>query len=49
MKKWCEYSKSEKRMVLVIGTLLLAVILSHSRVSDGIEKGMDYFYPEWRK
>lgn len=44
MKKWKEFSGSEKRMVIVLGVLLLAVILNFGHVSKESEKGFSRFF-----
>lgn len=44
MKAWRNYSKEEKRMVIIIGVLLLAVLLSFGRVNRGWKQGFDFFY-----
>lgn len=44
MKAWKEYSIQEKRMIIVIGVLLLAVFLSFGRVCQGFKKGFKFFY-----
>lgn len=44
MKAWKNYSKEEKRMVIIIGVLLLAILLSFGRISRGWKKGFDFFY-----
>lgn len=46
MKKWCEYSKGEKRMFWLILILILAIIISYSRIEEGVTQGLCYFYPE---
>ena len=40
MKKWREYSASEKRMLVVLGILILLILLTFGRVSQGVQKGM---------
>ena len=46
MKKWREYSASEKRMLVVLGILILLILLTFGRVSQGVQKGMSrvFFY-----
>lgn len=44
MKKWSEYSGSEKGMVIVIGVMLIAVCLSFGRIQDGFRKGITFFF-----
>lgn len=45
MKKWKDYSKQEKGMLIAVGILLLAVLLTGGRVQKGVEKGFKFFYP----
>lgn len=40
MKKWCEYTRQEKMMIIVLIVLLVAVGLSWGRVSEGFNKGV---------
>ena len=44
MKKWSEYTRQEKMMIIVLVLLLVGVILSWERVSTGFNKGMHVFY-----
>lgn len=44
MKKWCEYTRQEKMMIIVLIVLLVAVGLSWGRVSEGFNKGVNLFY-----
>lgn len=44
MKKWNEYTKQEKIMIIAIVTLLLFLLLSWTRVSNDFQKGMQIFY-----
>lgn len=44
MKKWNEYSGSEKRMVVVIVILFLLVLLTFSRVDQGARRGFQHFF-----
>lgn len=44
MKKWKEFNRREKGMVIVMIALLIAVVLSWGRVSADFMKGMDLFY-----
>lgn len=44
MKKWREYTRQEKTMIIVLIVLLIAVLLSWGRVSEGFTKGVDVFY-----
>ena len=44
MKKWREYSASEKRMLVVLGILILLILLTFGRVSQGVQKGMSRFF-----
>lgn len=44
MKKWSEYSASEKRMLIVIGILLVLILLTLERVNQGVQKGMGRFF-----
>ena len=34
----------ERRMIIIIGVLLLAILLSFGRISSGWKKGFDFFY-----
>ena len=38
MKKWKEYSPPEKRMLIALVVLVVAVLLSWGRVSDSLKK-----------
>lgn len=44
MKKWNEYTRQEKIMIIALVVLLIAVIFSWGRVSTGIDKGIHLFY-----
>lgn len=44
MKAWKDFSKEEKRMMIIIGVLLLAILLSFGRITSGWTKGFDFFY-----
>lgn len=44
MKKWREYTRQEKTMMIVLIVLLIAVLLNWGRVSEGFTKGVDAFY-----
>lgn len=44
MKAWKDFSKEEKRMMIIIGVLLLAILLSFGRITSGWKKGFDFFY-----
>lgn len=44
MKKWNEYSGSEKRMIAVIGILVILVLLTFSRIDQGARKGFHHFF-----
>lgn len=44
MKKWKEYSSSERGMAITIGILILAICLNFGRVRDGFKKGMNFFF-----
>lgn len=44
MKAWNNYAKEERRMLIIIGVLLLAILLSFGRISSGWKKGFDFFY-----
>lgn len=44
MKAWKNYTKEERRMLIIIGVLLLAILLSFGRISSGWKKGFDFFY-----
>lgn len=44
MKKWKEYSRQEQVMIIVLIVLLIAVLLSWGRVSNGFDKGMNLFF-----
>ena len=46
MKKWREYSASEKRMLVVLGILILLILLTFGRVSQGVQKGMRRFFSD---
>lgn len=45
MKAWKDFSSEEKRMMIIIGVLLLAILLSFGRITSGWKKGFDFFYP----
>lgn len=44
MKAWKDFSREEKRMMIIIGVLLLAILLSFGRITSGWKKGVDFFY-----
>lgn len=44
MKAWKDFSKEEKKMMIIIGVLLLAILLSFGRITSGWKKGFDFFY-----
>ncbi len=44
MKKWKEYTKPERAMLITIGILLLLILLTSHRVKDGIQRGFDHFF-----
>lgn len=44
MKKWRDYSGSEKRMLVVICVLIILVILTFSRVNQGVRTGFGHFF-----
>lgn len=44
MKKWKEYSKPERAMLITIGILLLLILLTSNRVKDGMQRGFDHFF-----
>ena len=44
MKSWKNYNQKERRMIIIIGVLLLAILLSFGRISSSCKKGFDFFY-----
>ena len=44
MRAWKNYSKEERKMIIIIGVLLLAILLSFGRISNSWKKGFDFFY-----
>lgn len=44
MKSWKNYTREERTMVIIIGVLLLAILLSFGRISNGWKKGVEFFY-----
>ena len=44
MKSWKNYNQKERRMIIIIGVLLLAILLSFGRISSSWKKGFDFFY-----
>ena len=44
MRAWKNYSKEERKMIIIIGVLLLAILLSFGRISSSWKKGFDFFY-----
>lgn len=44
MKKWNEYTLPEKRMIVVIGILLVLLLLTFGRVDREIRKGFGNFF-----
>ena len=44
MRAWKNYSKEERKMIIIIGVLLLAILLSFGRICSGWNKGFDFFY-----
>ena len=43
MKSWKNYNQKERRMIIIIGVLLLAILLSFGRISSSWKKGVDFF------
>ena len=41
MKSWKNYNQKERRMIIIIGVLLLAILLSFGRISSRWKKGFD--------
>lgn len=44
MKKWKEFSREERRMIIIIGVLLVAILLSFGRVKEQFDKGIKFFF-----
>lgn len=44
MKKWKEYSKPERAMMITIGVLLLLILLTSNRIKDGVQRGFNHFF-----
>lgn len=44
MKKWKDYTPPERRMIVVLAVLLVAVVLSWGRIHNGVAKGFNIFY-----
>ncbi|MDE5639281.1 MAG: hypothetical protein K2I47_05745 [Odoribacter sp.] len=44
MKKWKEYSRPERAMLITIGALLLLILLTSNRVKEGVQRGFGYFF-----
>lgn len=44
MKKWKEYSKSERAMLIAIGILVLLILLTSDRVKEGARQGFRHFF-----
>lgn len=44
MKKWKEYTRQEQMMIIAVIVLLIAVLLSWGRVTNGFDKGMHIFF-----
>ena len=44
MKKWKEYSKPDRAMLITIGILLLLILLTSNRVKEGVQQGFDHFF-----
>ena len=44
MKKWKEYSRPERAMLITIGILLLLILLTSNRVKDGVQRGFNHFF-----
>lgn len=45
MKKWKEYTQSERAMLIAIGILILLILLTSGRVKDGVQRGFHHFFP----
>lgn len=44
MKSWNQYSKSEKGMLITVGILLVLLLATSGRVSEGVQKGFQRFF-----
>ncbi len=44
MKKWQDYSKPEKAMLITIGILIVLILFSSTRISRGIREGFGHFF-----
>ncbi len=44
MKKWNEFSGSEKRMIIVLGVLVILIVLTFGRVNQGVRNGFSHFF-----
>ncbi|WP_251621027.1 hypothetical protein [Odoribacter lunatus] len=44
MKKWKDYTKQERAMLIAIGILLILILLTSGRVKNGIQKGFQRFF-----
>lgn len=44
MKKWNEFSGSEKRMIIVLGVLVILIVLTFGRVIQGVRNGFSHFF-----
>lgn len=44
MKAWKEYTGSERGMMITIVVLLVVVLLSFDRVTEGVKKGTSFFF-----
>lgn len=44
MKKWRDFTPSEKRMVITLGILIVLILLTFDRVSEGVREGFSRFF-----
>lgn len=44
MKKWSNFTREERRMIIIIGVLLIAILLSFGRIRRQFSKGIDFFF-----
>lgn len=44
MKKWKDYSRPERAMLITIVILLVLILFTSGRVNQGIQKGFRHFF-----
>jgi len=44
MKKWKDFTREERRMLIIAGVLLIVVLLSLGRIREQFSKGVNFFF-----